>query len=301
MINIVFIGNIINYTALFITAAAGSSISLKCGDLNLGGEGQIYLGGFLSAIVLGAFSNTFLAANHFIAIFGILIALLISFCGSALVALFSAFLKQFNKTDFLLSSFICSAAICPLIDGLISGPFRSTSGNLLATAFINKNFRFTKFFLPSSINLFILIAIILCILMWIFLYKTPIGKQITIYGKAKEFSLYKGDSEKKISYISSILSGGLHGLTGAAAIIGMYYSCFSGFSNGIGWSALTVALIAKANPLLVIPTSLFMSILINTSTQYALFNNFDFDLSTIIQGIVLFIISIPFVKRSKLN
>lgn len=295
MINLVFIGTIINYTALFMTAAIGSCISLKTGDLNLGGEGQIYTGGFLTAIILSSFSSeTFNTLPSFIPVF---IALFTSILAGGIITLISALFKQYRNTDFLLTSFIISAAICPLIDGLIAGPFRYTKGNLLATSFISQRYRFTRLFPPSAINLYIIAAILLCILAWLFFKKTQFGKQIIIYGKSKEYLLYTGVSEKKIVFSSAFFSGGLHALTGAMAILGMYYTCHSGFSAGMGWSALSVALIAKSNPLLVIPVSFFISCLVNTANQIALFNNFDFDISSLIQGIILFIISVPVLKK----
>lgn len=295
MINLVFIGSIINYTALFMTAALGSCISLKTGDLNLGGEGQIYTGGFLTAIILASFSpDKFTNLPAFIPL---LLAILASIAAGGLITVFSAFFKQYRHIDFLLTSFIISAAICPLIDGLIAGPFRYTKGNLLATPFINQKFRMIRLFPPSAINLYILVSIILCILIWLLFKKTQFGKQIIIYGKSREYLLYTGVSEKKIVFTSAFLSGCFHSLTGTMAVIGMYYTCHSGFSAGMGWSALSVALISGANPIAVIPVSLFMSILVNTANQIALFNNFDFDISSLIQGFILFIISIPFIKR----
>ena len=295
MFNIVFWGAVINYAALFITAAAGSAVCIKSGEFNLGGEGQIYTGGFICAILLNYFSKNGLLNLPFIFIF---ISLLISSCFSGLIALFSALLKKYKNADFLLSSFIASSAICPIIDGLIAGPFRGNNGNLLATEFINKSFRLPKFFPPSSINLYLIISLIICISMYFFMKKTILGKQIEIFGKAKDFALYTGFSDTKIIFSSAFISGALHGITGAAAIVGMHYTCHSGFTNGMGWTALSIALISQSNLLVIMPVSFIISILVNTANQIALFNNFDFDISGLIQGIILFIISIPFIKKS---
>ena len=113
-------GSALNLSALYMLAGSGALISIKSGDFNLGGEGQIYLGGFVSAIVLarlGVRENLPVAAVLTVA----LLAVLLASAASALMAGLSALFKIFRQADFLFTSFILSAAIIPLIDGLIAG------------------------------------------------------------------------------------------------------------------------------------------------------------------------------------
>src|SRR5574344_2853591 len=48
------VGNFLNTAALLMTAGIGAAISVKSGNMNLGGEGQIYFGGYVAALVLTA-------------------------------------------------------------------------------------------------------------------------------------------------------------------------------------------------------------------------------------------------------
>ena len=50
--NVYYLGSALNLSSLYMLAGCGALISIKSGDFNLGGEGQIYLGGFISAIIL---------------------------------------------------------------------------------------------------------------------------------------------------------------------------------------------------------------------------------------------------------
>ena len=126
--NVYYLGSALNLSALYMIAGTGALISIKSGDFNLGGEGQIYLGGFVSAVIL---ANTNLPPFA-----AVLLALAAGIACSALLAALSAVFKILRNADFLFTSFIASAAIIPFIDGLISGPARSKTDNLLATAFI---------------------------------------------------------------------------------------------------------------------------------------------------------------------
>ena len=283
--NLYYLGSALNLSTLYMIAGSGALISIKSGDFNLGGEGQIYLGGFISAVIL---ANTGLPG--FFAVFTAVAAAIIF---SALLAALSALFKIFRNADFLFTSFIASAAIIPFIDGLISGPARSRTDNLLATPFIPETIRLPSILEPSPLNASFIFAIALCIAVWFILNRSSWGRQICILGTSQEFSRFAGFACKKLSISSALISGALHGLTGAAAILGTYFTCHQGFYSGMGWNAFSAALIAGANPLALIPSSMLMGFMTTYANRYALFHNFGFDISSLIQAFILFAIAFP--------
>ena len=288
------IGIILALTALYMTAGTGNAICLKSGKFNLGGEGQIYAGGFVCAILLDSFGR-----HRVPAFFAITLAFLAAALISTLLVLISTLLEKKRGANFLLTSFIVSSAIIPLVDGLIAGPFKGDGGNLIATNYIIENYRFASILPPSSLSFYFFVAIILCIAGGLFIYHTTFGKQICIYGQAKEFALYTGLSENAICYSATAASGTLNGITGAAAVMGTYFFCSPGFYSGMGWNALAVAMIARLNPFFVIPSSIFLATLTTAADQYALFHNFDFDISGLIQAVIIFVIAFPLVLPKK--
>lgn len=293
-LNPYFIGTVLNLSGIYMIGALGNSFSIKAGDYNLGGEGQIYLGGFVSAIFLAKAST--LSIPSFIAI---PLTFLIAFIICGLISFLSAILKEYKNVNFLLTSFIFSAAIIPLIDGLISGKFRGDTGNLLSTAFIADNYRFMQLLPPSSFNLSFIFCILLCFIGFHIIFRSSWGNRLCIYGISPEFSAYSGINSKTISFPSAIISGGFHGIAGTLSICGTYYTCHSGFYAGIGWNCLSAAIIAGGNPLLAIPSSIFLAIIISVANRIALIQNFNFDISSLIQAIILIFISIPVFKSIK--
>ena len=283
--NVYYLGSALNLSALYMIAGTGALISIKSGDFNLGGEGQIYLGGFVSAVIL---ANTNLPPFA-----AVLLALAAGIACSALLAALSAVFKILRNADFLFTSFIASAAIIPFIDGLISGPARSKTDNLLATAFIPEAVRLPSILEPSPLNASFIFAIALCAAAWFLLFRTGWGRQLCILGTSPEFSRFAGFACKKLTLSSALLSGALHGLTGAAAILGTYFTCHQGFYTGMGWNAFSAALIAGANPLALIPSSFLMGFMITNANRYALFHNFGFDMSGLLQAVILFGIAFP--------
>lgn len=289
--NVYSLGSALNLSSLYMLAGCGALISIKSGDFNLGGEGQIYLGGFISAIIL--------ANCRLPVFFAILFAVAAAFICSAILAAFSAVFKIFRNADFLFTSFIASAAIIPFLDGLISGPARSKTDNLLATPFIPEAVRLSSILEPSPLNASFMIALIFCIGLWFLLNRTAWGRQICILGISPEFSRYAGFACRKLSITSAILSGGLHGLAGAAAILGTYFTCHQGFYSGMGWNAFSATLIAGTNPLALIPSSFLMGFMTTYANRYALFHNFGFDISSLIQAVILFLIAFPILDKSR--
>lgn len=286
-----YLGLTLSVSVIYMLAGLGASVTLKTGHINLAGEGLIYAGGFLCAIILDSFAKVKVPA--FFAVSG---AMLLAAITGALLMLFCEFLRKYRKADFLLTTFITSSAIIPLIDGLVSGPFRTKSGNLLATPYIASQYRFTSILKPSPLNCSIFAAIILCVLAGLFFKKTRFGKMTEIYGISPEFSYYSGFPCGAITFTAAGVSGALHALAGAVAVCGTYFTCHAGFYSGLGWNALSVAMLARTRSVPIIPFSIFMAALMTYSGRYALYSSLDFDVNSLIQAVILFMISIPFVK-----
>lgn len=290
--NVYYIGSALNLSALYMIAGTGALISIKSGDLNLGGEGQIYLGGFVSAVILAGLGNTTGNTGLPLAL-TVFLALAAALAASALLAALSAVFKLLRNADFLFTSFIASAAIIPFIDALISGPARSKTDNLLATAFIPEAARLPSILEPSPLNASFFFALALCAAAALLLFRTSWGRQLCILGTSPEFARFAGFANRKLSLSAALFSGALHGLAGAAAISGTYFTCHQGFYAGMGWNALSAALIAGSNPLALIPASFLMGFMTTYANRYALFHNFGFDMSSLIQAVILFLIAFP--------
>lgn len=289
--NLYLLGTILNMSAILMTAGSGAWLSVKGGNFNLGGEGQIYTGGFVAAVTLCACKNmTAFAALPLCFIFSCL--------ASGLMAFIPALLKEYRKVDVLLSSFLISAGMIPLVDYFIAGPFRGSTNNLLATEFIPAAFRFSSILKPSALNVTFFAALIICAGVWFIYERTAFGQNLSVFGISPEFSLYTGISSKKMTFISVAVSGMLHGAAGFFIVTGTYFTCHSGFYGGMGWNAFSVALISFQNPLLIIPSAVFLAALTTGASQYSLMHNFGFDMGSMLQGIILFVvIFIPSITK----
>jgi simple sugar transport system permease protein len=290
--SVYYFGAILNTASLFMAAGLGDAVLLTAGEFNLGGEGQIYAGGFITAVVLSA-TRSLPPAVSLICALGAAVTV------PACMTLISGLLKQFKDADILLTTFLVSAAVIPFIDSLIAGPFRGAYGNLLATAFIRQAVRFPHILAPSPLSAPALMLPLLCTAGWHFIYRTNRGKKLQITGISNEFAEYCGYQRIKIMYGTLFVSGALHGITGFIAVTGTYYTCHSGFYAGLGWDALSTALIAGSNPAALIPSSLILSWIFTSADRVALNYNTGFDIGSLIQGIMLSCIAIRYAGGEK--
>ena len=283
-----YLGTWLNSAALLSFAAVGMCISFRCRCFNLGGEGQIYLGGFIAAIMLNAFSG----AQPFVAL---TITFVVTMLVSCALGLISGLLKIYRNVNELLSSFLISSAILPLVDYAVSGPLRDSKGMLLATPFIDKAFRLKSILKPSVLNISFFIVLIISVATGLFLFFTRKGYQLRCTGKAPEFSEYCGFSTKKLYISSMCFSSMMHGLSGFFAVIGTYFTCHEGFSAGMGWNALSISLIARTNPFFVLPSALLLAYIITATDCAVLENNMSLNSTFLVQGVVLIVVSAQFI------
>lgn len=290
-----YFGTWLNSAVLLAFAATGMCISFRCSCFNMGGEGQIYLSGFVAALVLNAFSGQ----SPFVALPVAFIAVMLA---SGTVGLVSGLLRTYRNINELLSSFLISSAVLPLVDYAVSGPLRDSNGMLLATPFIDKVFRFKSLLKPSTLNVSFFIVLIFSMLTGWFLFFTRKGYELRCTGKSLEFSDYCGFDTKKICISSICFSAMMHGVTGFFAVTGTYFTCHEGFSAGMGWNALSVALIAKNNPFFVFPAAILLSYIITATDCAVLESSMSLNSTFLVQGIVLIVVSAQFViERKKLG
>lgn len=287
-----FFGNMLNYASLLMIASSGAAFALKNGQVNLGGEGQIYLGGFAGAIFINFLVRTTLMPAW--AIFTV--AMTGAFLCGALFNFICAQLKLHKGTDELLTTFLLSSALIPLIDGAIAGPLRTKEGNLLCTEFIPKSYQLWRLLPPSSLNISAVFAVLICILSALVLTKTFFGKKIYLYGIAPDFTVYSGYSKFSMVSLPLCLCGALHSLAGFFAVTGTYYTCHSNFYAGAGWNALSIALLSKSNPVAIIFVSLLYSLIFTFAENLTLQNTLGFDLPSLFQGAVFLLIALRKVK-----
>lgn len=282
-----YFGNMLNMAGLMIFAATGSAFALKAGTFNLGGEAQIYAPALVAAVMLSGPPP----ATAVETAFRFALALAAAVGTGAVLGFVPGFLKARFRISELLTSFLLSAALLPVIDYLVSGPLRDQSKNLLATKAIAAAFRIPPFLKPSSLNASFAVAVVLALLAGLFLRNTTAGYRLRVTGTAGEFARFAGFSVNSVPIAGMTVSGIFHALAGFFSITGTWYMCHNGFSSGMGWSALAIALIARHNIFAVVPAAILYAWLQTASEAAVLTTRFSFDSTALVQAVIFLCIS----------
>jgi simple sugar transport system permease protein len=277
-----FFGNTLDGIGLLLTASLGIALAFRGGCFNLGGEGQIYLGGLAaSVILLQAPSGT-----------GLCLAAMAAIVSGGLMGALSGVLKKCFGANELITSFLISAALSPVADYLIAGPLRNPQGSLMATG--RFGFTLPRLLPPSNLSVSFIFALVLIYLGHLFIYRTVWGYRYKVAGSAPDFARYGGINPERCWVPAMGVSGALNGLTGFFAMAGTYGLCHQGFSGCLGWNAIAVALIARNRPLALIPAAFIFGWLKAGSDSALLSRGLSFETTAFIQAAVLILATIHF-------
>ena len=148
----------------------------------------------------------------------------------------------------------------------------------------------------------ILVAGVLTVMMYFYLARSKQGYEIAVVGESERTARYVGIPVGKVIVRTMMISGGICGLAGLLLVGGTAHTITTSISGGRGFTAVMVAWLAKFNPFSMIFTSFLLVFLDRgaqeISTIYALNHSF----SDILTGIILFfIIGSEFFISYKLN
>jgi simple sugar transport system permease protein len=279
--NVYSFGNMLNNAIPLILGGLGISIAMQTGNLNLGGEGQIYSGAFVATIAA-------LSLGH-LGLWGGLIAILAGAFFAGAMAAFSGFCKARWNTNELITTFLLSNASILIVNYLVNGPFLDPETNLQSTRKIAAHLRLPLILLPSNLSVALLIAVVMVIVVYIFLKRTKLGYEFRMAGANEIFARYGGINTKINTVLAMFLSGAFYGLAGGLAVFGTYYGTIKEFSAGLGWNGLAAALVAGFNPSALIPASLFFA-WISSGARIAMQNSdITFELASIVQSVIFFL------------
>ena len=267
---------------------------------NIGGEGQILMGGLATAFCMIKFGNTM---PSWLLILTMLVTSVL--CG-ALWAFIPAFFKAKWGTNETLFTLMMNYAATSIV-ACATNIFR---GDAPMFTIINMGTRAGWF--PSifgaryTINVFV--VIIFTILMYIYLKYTKHGYEIAVVGESENTARYAGIDVKKVMMRTMAISGAICGLAGLLLVGGTNHTLNSAIVDGRGFTAVMVSWLAKFNPIWMVLTSFLLVFLSRGAGEIATDFGLNASFGDILTGVILFFIigceffinyKISFTKQSK--
>lgn len=291
-----FLGNYLADAVPLMIAGLGVLIAFRSKNFNLGGEGQLYA----SALAAGVLALRLPAGTDPLALW-FWAALAGALTGAAIGAL-SGLLKAFWRVSEMISSFLVSAIVINVSDFFITGPLQDPASNFQTTRQIAPQFLLPRILAPSKLDISIGLALALILVLMVVARRTRIGFELKICGENEEFARYCGIPVAAYQVAAMAISGGLYGLAGALLVVGPQGRVMRGFSTGLGWSAISVALLAQGSEAGVVPAALFIAFLGTGSDHVMIGSGIPSEIISILQAVAMFFItagSLPRLRRRR--
>ena len=183
-----------------------------------------------------------------------------------------------------------------LRDWMIDPVQLESASRIPQTARLAKEFDLIRL-VPTRLHLGALIAVIVAVLVYIFLWRTTIGYRIRAVGLNADAARYAGINVKRYIVLSLLLSGALGGLAGAVQVYGVTHRMFTdgsaaGFTGSAGFNGIVAALFGQLHPLGTIPAAILFGALLVGANKLQRVIQVPSALVTALNGlVVVFVVS----------
>ena len=267
------VGYTLYYTTNFIFTGLAVAIAFHAKLFNIGGEGQAYIGGLGVGLAFLLFDG--LLPTLLLIPVGILAAALFG----ALWAFIPAYLQAYRGSHIVITTimfnFIASSLMVYLLVNVLIKPgsmspetreFTETSWLPFMHEILGKfGFEVTR----TPLNLSFILALVCCLLVWIYIWKTRWGYALRTAGQSEAAAIYAGIKPKRIIVITMCISGALAGFVAVNEIMGVHHRLILNFTAGYGFTGIAVALMGRNHPVGIIMASLLFGVLYQGGAELA--------------------------------
>jgi general nucleoside transport system permease protein len=275
-----------NASPLVLTGLA-VGVGFKGGLFNIGGTGQVLIGGFAAALVGAAVAGLPVPI-------AVTIAILAGALGGAIYGFIPGALKAFTGAHEVVSTIMLNSLAAFVIVGLVNDVFKITGPTFARTADVG-NAALPILFGRNG-NIGILISLILVFVTWFLIYRTPLGFEIRTVGANPSAARYAGMSPRRLIVLTMSLCGLFAGLAGAFEILSLgYYPAV--FGTSIGFAGITVALLGRAHPFGILFAALLLGGMEAGAPAMQITAKIPIEIIDVIEGLILLFLAAESVIR----
>jgi general nucleoside transport system permease protein len=266
-------------------------VGFKAGLFNIGGTGQVLVGGFFAAL-----AGALVAQQP--APLAVLIAILAGALGGAIYGFIPGFLKAFTGAHEVVSTIMLNSLAAFVIVGLVNDIFKITGPTFARTADIGNAALPILFGRNGNLGIFITLALVA--LTWVLIYRTPLGFEIRTVGANPDAARYAGMNPRRLIVLTMSLCGLFAGLAGAFEILSLgYYPAV--FGTTIGFAEITVALLGRAHPVGILLAALLLGGMRAGAPAMQITAKIPIEIIDVIQGLILLFLAAETVIRHLLR
>ena len=245
-------GQTVMIASLLICTGLAAAIPFQARLWNVGGEGQLWFGAFTSvavALTLPTGMAPWLAMALTVAAATV---------AGAFWGFIPGILKATINANEVITSLMLVFIAIQIGNYAISTLFPSQSNQTESIPFA---FELPNIWTGTLVTAGAPIAAGAAVLAWILMSRTGLGFQIRAVGLNANAARMNGMSTGWVTVLAFTIGGAFGGLAGAIAVLGINGALISGFSANFGFIGIAVALVARLNPVWILPSAFLFAAL----------------------------------------
>ena len=306
--NPVNMGNMLFRATPLILTGLSVAVAYKTGLFNIGAPGQ-YLMGTAATLILALSIPTETVPAPLVWVIAFAGGSLAGAVWGCIPGLVKAFLNINEVLACIMTNWIAANLVTWMFDrGSLFENLQNTVENT-KTAYIYKTsfngvetskMGLDLIFPNSQVNGGILIAIVIAILMYILMNKTTLGYELKACGANRHAARYAGISDKRNIVLSMAIAGALSGAAASLYYLAgnteFFWSTYQSLP-ATGFNGIPVALLAVCNPIGVIFTGCFMSMLDIVGLQLTNLTAYNEYITDVIISIIVYLSAFSLVIK----
>ncbi len=278
-----------------VLSGLGIGLAFRAGLFNIGAEGQMVVGGLATAVASFAITGLPIWIH-------LPLALVIGLSVGALYAAIAGILKAATGAHEVISTIMLNLISFRLLDYVLRQPVIQKEGRsdpiskaVLETAELPRLLAFIDGNLRLHAGLFIMLLAV-ALVYWL-LFRSKPGFAFRISGENPGAARYAGIHAGLTVVLAMAIAGALAGLAGATQISGVLGRATPGFTAGIGFDAIAVALLGRSHPVGILLAGLLFGALEAGGRQMQVDAGVSIDLIGIIQALIIIFVAAPLLVR----
>jgi simple sugar transport system permease protein len=302
------VGNMLFRATPLILTGLSVAVAFKTGLFNIGAPGQ-YLAGTAATLFIALEIPSSVVAPGLIWLLAFLGGMLAGALWGAIPGLLKALLNINEVIACIMTNWIAANLVTWVFDisNLKNMVENTKSGYIYKTTFNNvqtPKMGLDKLFPGSQLNGGIIIAIVLAILVYILLTKTTFGYELKACGANRFAAKYAGIHDKRSIVLSMAIAGALAGAAGSLYYLSgnteFFWSTYQSLPDA-GFNGIPVALLAVNNPIAVIFTGMFMSMLDIAGLQLTNLTAYNEYITDVIIAVIVYLSAFSLVIKNLLH
>jgi ABC-type uncharacterized transport system permease subunit len=265
---------------ILITALA-VALPARVGLINVGGEGQLYIGAAFAT--WGA-----LTFQHLPAWVLLPLMMILGMVGGALWAFIPGYLKSIGLVNETITTLLLNSIAPKIVGFLIFGYWHSAMDTVKTANFVSAA-RLPTFF-GTRVHLGLVFALVLLALFWFIMKYTRWGLEMRAIGGNPQAARRNGISLKGYLITIMCIGGAIAGLAGMAQVSGFYGVLLLNFSTGLGFMGFLICWLAGGEPLGILLMSFVVAVITTGGNLLQLTRDLPYAVINILLALTLFVV-----------